>query len=130
MVTPNIDRLGKQGMVFSRAYCQQAICGPTRNSFLSGRRPQRTKSWNFVDSFREVGQYDNSVKSIPPPPTTSFFVISRTLNGVGCTDSLLPPLKGVSAPHQCPLGVGSKLPLDTLSLYADVRLVAHSDDSS
>ena len=55
MKTPNIDRLAKQGAAFSRAYCQQAICGPTRNSFLSGRRPQRTKSWNFIDSFREVG---------------------------------------------------------------------------
>jgi len=33
--------------------CQQAICGPTRNSFLSGRRPQRTQSWNFIDHFRE-----------------------------------------------------------------------------
>jgi iduronate 2-sulfatase len=36
-------------------YCQQAICGPTRNSFLSGRRPQRTQSWNFIDHFREPG---------------------------------------------------------------------------
>ena len=53
--TPNIDRLGRMGTVFSHAYCQQAICGPTRNSFLSGRRPQRTKSWNFRDDFRLVG---------------------------------------------------------------------------
>lgn len=55
MITPNIDRLGRQGVVFNHAYCQQAICGPTRNSFLSGRRPQRTLSWNFIDHFREVG---------------------------------------------------------------------------
>ena len=55
MITPNLDRLGSTGVVFERAYCQQAICGPTRNSFLSGRRPQRTLSWNFLDSFREVG---------------------------------------------------------------------------
>ena len=55
MITPNIDRLASNGIAFSRAYCQQAICGPTRNSFLSGRRPIRTKSWNFLDSFREVG---------------------------------------------------------------------------
>ena len=40
-------------LVLQRAYCQQAICGPTRNSFLSGRRPQRTQSWNFIDHFRE-----------------------------------------------------------------------------
>ena len=43
MHTPNIDKLAQEGLVFNRAYCQQAICGPTRNSFLSGRRPQRTK---------------------------------------------------------------------------------------
>ena len=55
MITPNIDRLGNTGVIFARAYCQQAICGPTRNSFLSGRRPQNTLSWNFLDSFREVG---------------------------------------------------------------------------
>ena len=55
MVTPNLDALAKKAMVFNRAYCQQAICGPTRNSFLSGRRPQRTKAWNFIDHFREEG---------------------------------------------------------------------------
>lgn len=55
ILTPNIDRLTEEGTTFRNAYCQQAICGPTRNSFLSGRRPQRTKSWNFLDSFREVG---------------------------------------------------------------------------
>ena len=43
MITPNIDRLLSNGVGFTRAYCQQAICGPTRNSFLTGRRPQRTK---------------------------------------------------------------------------------------
>jgi hypothetical protein len=32
------------------------ICGPTRNSFLSGRRPQRTQSWNFKNSFRDSRQ--------------------------------------------------------------------------
>ena len=41
--TPNMDRLGARGTTFTRAYCQQAICGPSRNSFLTGRRPQRTQ---------------------------------------------------------------------------------------
>ena len=54
-ITPYFDKLASESMVFNRAYCQQAICGPTRNSFLSGRRPQRTKSWNFIDHFREAG---------------------------------------------------------------------------
>lgn len=53
MITPNFDKLAKSSTVFNRAFCQQAICGPTRNSFLSGRRPQRTQAWNFIDHFRE-----------------------------------------------------------------------------
>jgi iduronate 2-sulfatase len=28
--TPNIDRLDKAGVVFNRAYCQQAVCSPSR----------------------------------------------------------------------------------------------------
>ena len=54
MITPNMDRIGRSGVVFRRAYCQIAICGPSRSSFLTGRRPQRTQAWNFVDSFRET----------------------------------------------------------------------------
>ena len=49
MHTPNIDAFAKESLVFTRAFCQQAICGPTRNSFLTGRRPQRTQVWNFIE---------------------------------------------------------------------------------
>ena len=55
MHTPNIDKLAAESRVLNRAFCQQAICGPTRNSFLTSRRPQRTKVWNFIDNFREEG---------------------------------------------------------------------------
>jgi arylsulfatase A-like enzyme len=34
LMTPNIDALAKKGMIFSRAYIQQGVCSPSRNSFL------------------------------------------------------------------------------------------------
>ena len=35
-VTPNIDRLARRGTVFARAYCQEAVCGPSRASIMTG----------------------------------------------------------------------------------------------
>ncbi|MDA0348088.1 MAG: sulfatase [Verrucomicrobia bacterium] len=38
-VTPNIDRLAARSVVFDRAYCQYAKCGPSRLSIMTGLRP-------------------------------------------------------------------------------------------
>jgi hypothetical protein len=48
MKTPNFDRLSREAMVFRHAYCQYAVCGPSRNSFMTGRREsQRTPRCSF-----------------------------------------------------------------------------------
>ena len=52
MKTPNLDTLGQESIIFERAYCQITVCSPSRNSFLSGRRPDSIGVVNFMDNFR------------------------------------------------------------------------------
>ncbi len=51
-LTPNLDRLAKRAVVFDRAYCQQAVCNPSRSSMLTGRRPDTLHVWNNSTHFR------------------------------------------------------------------------------
>jgi len=53
MHTPNFDRLSKMGVTFTNAYVQQAVCGPSRASVMTGTRPDRTKVWDLHTNFRE-----------------------------------------------------------------------------
>ena len=50
--TPNLDRLAARGMVFEHAYCQQAVCSPSRSSLMTGRRPDATRVWDLETHFR------------------------------------------------------------------------------
>ena len=52
--TPNIDRLAKMGTVFMNNYVQQAVCGPTRASLMTGKRPDYTKVWDLKTPMRDV----------------------------------------------------------------------------
>ncbi|HUV65020.1 MAG TPA: sulfatase [Sedimentisphaerales bacterium] len=52
-VTPNMDKLAKQGTVFLSAYCQQAVCNPSRASVITGRRPDTLRVWDLNTHFRK-----------------------------------------------------------------------------
>ena len=40
--TPNIDHLAEMGIQFNHAYCNFAVCNPSRSSFLTGMTPETT----------------------------------------------------------------------------------------
>ncbi len=53
MKTPNFGHLAEMGVGFSRAYCQQAVCAPSRNSLLTGLRPDALGIYDLYTFFRK-----------------------------------------------------------------------------
>ncbi len=62
--TPNIDRLAKRGVLFERAFCNQAVCAPSRNALMTGLRPQTIGIYDLPTNFR---------KSVPDAVTVAQF---------------------------------------------------------
>jgi iduronate 2-sulfatase len=52
-LAPNLHRLAKRSLLFERAYCQQAVCNPSRSSMLTGKRPDTLQVWCNSVHFRE-----------------------------------------------------------------------------
>ena len=53
--TPNIDRLAAMGRQFGNAYCPYPLCNPSRASFMSGWRADRTGVWKNTQNERVPG---------------------------------------------------------------------------
>ena len=45
--TPNLDRLANEGMLFTRAYCPNPTCTPTRASIITGQYASRHGAWSL-----------------------------------------------------------------------------------
>lgn len=52
--TPAIDRISKDGTTFLNAHCQQAVCGPSRASLMTGMRPDYTQVWDLKTMIRDI----------------------------------------------------------------------------
>ena len=52
--TPNLDRIQKQGMQFSRAYCAAPSCNPSRAALMTGVRPSTSGVYSNSQPWRPV----------------------------------------------------------------------------
>ena len=46
IISPNIDKLAKEGITFDNAYCNVPVCGASRASLYSGLRPTHSRFLN------------------------------------------------------------------------------------
>lgn len=53
--SPNIDRLASEGTLFTRAYSQYPVCGPSRASLMFGYYPSATQTYGYVSGRENVG---------------------------------------------------------------------------
>eukprot|EP00095_Tigriopus_kingsejongensis_P011875 maker-scaffold180_size281610-snap-gene-1.33 protein:Tk11875 transcript:maker-scaffold180_size281610-snap-gene-1.33-mRNA-1 annotation:"iduronate 2-sulfatase" len=56
-VTPNMDALGSIGTIFTNTYSQQALCGPSRTSVMTSRRPETTLTFTNGFNWRNVWDF-------------------------------------------------------------------------
>lgn len=53
--TPNIDKLAKEGIRYTKAYTQYPVCGPSRASLMSGYYPNATTTYGYVSGRENIG---------------------------------------------------------------------------
>jgi choline-sulfatase len=63
-LTPHMDRLCDEAVVFESAYCNSPLCAPSRYSFLSGQLPSA------------IGAYDNAAEFAASVPTFAHYLRS------------------------------------------------------
>ena len=62
-ITPNIDRLASEGVRFTEAYMNIAICQPSRQSMMTGRYPHRNGAMGFEPIDRSVPTLQEQLRS-------------------------------------------------------------------
>lgn len=66
-ITPNMDKLASQGVLFTNAHCQAPICGPSRASIMTGLRPSTTGIYGQItdEDIRKVGDVTKDIIFLP-----------------------------------------------------------------
>lgn len=58
-LTPTIDRLASEGIIFDRMYATATVCTPSRYSVLTGEYPARSNGHGFLQDMEAYGNQPN-----------------------------------------------------------------------
>ena len=82
-LTPHIDRLAAEGMIFTDAYAAAPICSPTRASLMTGRSPARLRLTNVLNQNNIVEDSPLRPASVPSELDASETTIAEVLRDAG-----------------------------------------------
>ncbi len=79
MITPSLDKLAERGVAFNHAFVQGAVCGPSRNSIVSGQYVhthgvERNEEWllpeqpNWIERLQEGGYHTANIGKMHTAP--------------------------------------------------------------
>ncbi len=74
--TPNIDRLAKMGVTFTRANCAAPVCNPSRAALMSGLRPSTSGVYDNGQDWKDAISKDKTL-------TTQFLNAGYNVFGAG-----------------------------------------------
>lgn len=77
--TPNLDRLAKDGALFTDAYAACPVCSPTRASIMTGQWPQRTGITDYIGAPTKPELWKRNTRSLPAPYTDRLALDTTTL---------------------------------------------------
>jgi arylsulfatase A-like enzyme len=63
--TPHLDKLAREGAIFTDAYAACPVCSPTRASILSGMWPQRTGITDYIGAPLTPDKWNRNTKLLP-----------------------------------------------------------------
>lgn len=75
--TPNIDKLAKEGAMFTDFYSADVLCSPSRAAMLTGRLPIRTGMYTNITFGKQTGVAVNGTGGLVPEEETIAEVLSR-----------------------------------------------------
>ncbi|MBN3582798.1 sulfatase [Algoriphagus aestuarii] len=62
--TPTLNQLARESTVFTHAYSQYPVCGPSRASFMFGYYPNATQTYGYVSGRENVGTDRHSLAEL------------------------------------------------------------------